>query len=115
MAGAWGWYRAVCCAPLHHIGMHGTVIRRLVVQHWDRQIFGPLEDWAADPRTTPAMLRQALDDVVACEVLAPSETDTLKIEYLDDGPEARPAEKPGPRRAAWFSLRRFWSHPRLPI
>ena len=41
-----------------------------------------LGTWAADPRTTPAMVRQALDDVIACESLAASESYALKAEYL---------------------------------
>jgi hypothetical protein len=41
-----------------------------------------LTEWAADARTTAAQLHQALDDVIACEALVPSETFTLKAEYL---------------------------------
>ena len=59
--------------------------------------------WAADPRTTPALLRQALEDVIACESLAPSETDTLKVEYLAMERMLDNPKGPGVRRPpAWF-------------
>jgi hypothetical protein len=97
MAGAWGWYRAAL-RTIHHVGMHGTVSRRGIAQRWHMQLIGRLTGWAADPRTTPALLRQAVDDVTACESLAPSESYLLKAEYLDvdrlladpDGPTLRP-------------------------
>ena len=64
--------------------------------------------WADDRRTTPALLRQALDDVVACEALAPSERDSLKAGYLEviwllDGPS-----NPG-RQVPLVRFRRFWN------
>ena len=97
MAGAWGWYCAVL-RTIYHVGMHGTVFRRTIAQGWHNELLDRLRAWAADPRTTPAMIRQALDDVVACESLAPSESYPLKAEYLDvdrlarlpDGPTRRP-------------------------
>jgi hypothetical protein len=96
MAGAWGWYRAAL-RTIHHVGMHGTVFRRGVVQRWHMQLSSRLAGWAADRRTTPALLRQAVDDVAACEALDPVESYTLKAEYLDvdrllddpDGPTLR--------------------------
>ena len=63
--------------------MHGTVFRRTVAQRWHNDLLDRLKGWVADPRTTPAMLRQALDDVIDCESLAPSESYLLKAEYLD--------------------------------
>jgi hypothetical protein len=97
MAGAWGCYRAAL-RTIYHVGMHGTVFRRGVAQRWHMQLNSRLAGWATDPRTTPALLRQAVDDVAACELLAPSESYTLKAEYLDvdrllddpDGPLSRP-------------------------
>ena len=102
MAGAWGWYRAML-RTFHHIGMRGPAIRRLVAQRWHKELSDRLTAWAADPRTTPALLRQALEDVVACESLAPSETDTLKAEYLAmermlDDPKGLGRQRP----PAWF-------------
>ncbi len=82
MAGAWGCYRAVL-RTIYHVGMHGTVYRRNIAQGWHNDLRNRLITWSADPRTTPAMIRQALDDVVACESLAPSESYLLKAEYLD--------------------------------
>ncbi len=102
MAGAWGWYRAIL-RNFHHIGMHGPAIRRLVAQGWHKEVLDRLTTWAADPRTTPAMLRQALEDVVACESLAPSETDTLKVEYLAMERMLDDPNGPGVQRPpAWF-------------
>jgi hypothetical protein len=81
MAGAWDWYRALLRAA-HHVGKHGTVFRRSVAQDWHHRLRARLKEWAADPRTTPELLRRAIDDVGACESLAPSEPYTLKAEYL---------------------------------
>ena len=67
----------------HHVGMHSSAGRRLIVQRWQSDIYARVMGWAADARTTPAMLRQALDDAVACESLAPSDTDMLKYEYIE--------------------------------
>jgi hypothetical protein len=91
MAGAWGWYRAVLRA-IRHIGMHATIFRRHLIQRWDGDLRSRLITWSADPRITPAVLRQALDDVIACESLAPSEIYSLKAEYVGvdsmlDGPD----------------------------
>ncbi len=82
MAGAWIWYRAVLRAG-RHVARYGTLSRWQAVQRWDRELRGRLIDWAANPRTTRALLRQALDDAVACESLAPSESYILKAEFLD--------------------------------
>jgi hypothetical protein len=82
MEGAWGWYRAnLRC--IYHVGMHGTVERRAAAQRWHDELRDRVTVWAANPRTTPALIRRALDDVVACEAIAPSESYTLKAEYLD--------------------------------
>jgi hypothetical protein len=81
MAGAWGWYRAML-RTIHHVGMRGSVQRRLTIQLWYGTLHERLATWAADPRTTPALLRQALADIVACEALALSEQDSLKASYL---------------------------------
>jgi hypothetical protein len=97
MTHAWAWYRAVL-RTIHHVGMHGTVFRRGIAQRWHMQLSARLAAWAADPRTSPVLLHQAVDDVAACESLAPSESYTLKAEYLDvdrllddpDGPTQRP-------------------------
>ncbi len=82
LAGAWDWYRADLRA-IRHIGMHAMIFRRLVVQRWHTDLRNRLIAWSANPRATPAMLRQALDDVIASGSLAPSETYTLKAEYVN--------------------------------
>jgi hypothetical protein len=72
MEGAWGWYRAIL-RTIHLVGLHGTVFRRSSAQQWHNELFIRLKDWSFDSRTTPAMLRRALDEVIACESLAPSD------------------------------------------
>ncbi len=102
MAAAWGWFRAILRTN-RHFGMHGTVLRRLVAVRRHQQIRDRLATWAADPRTTPALLRRAIDDVVAYESLAPSESYMLRTEYLGmdrmlDDPNGHGAGMP----PAWF-------------
>jgi hypothetical protein len=82
MAGAWDWYRAVL-RTIHHICRRGTLIRRLISQRWHGELRNQVTSWAQDSRTTPALIRRALEDVIACEALAPSESYTLKAEYLN--------------------------------
>ena len=81
MAAAWGWYRAMV-RTIHHVGMRGSVQSRSSIQRWYGQLRDRMATWAADPRTSPAQLRQALADVVARGALAPSERDSLKASYL---------------------------------
>src|SRR5262249_24323343 len=80
LAGAWTWYRAALRAA-HHLGQRGTMFDRRVAVLWQGEIRGRVDAWAADRRTTPAMLRRALDDAIACESLAPSETYSLWVDY----------------------------------
>jgi len=102
MAAAWGWYRALLRTN-RHFGMHGTVLRRLVVVRRHQRLRDRLASWAADPRTTPALLRQALDDAVACESLAPSESYMLRAEYLDVDRMLDDPNGPGPQMPpSWF-------------
>jgi hypothetical protein len=82
MAAAWDGYRSILRAD-RHFGMHGTILRRLVAVRRYPRLRDRLALWAADLRTTPATLRQALDDIVACESLAPSESYALRAEYLE--------------------------------
>jgi hypothetical protein len=107
MAGAWGWYRALL-RTVHHVGMHGTVYRRSHIQRWHRQFRERMTTWAAEPRTTPALLRRALDDVVACEALAPSELDSLKAGYLDANWLLNSPTNPG-HEVPFMRFRRFWN------
>ena len=95
MAGAWGWYRAALRRPTTWAcagrSSGGSVPRR-----WNVEIRRRVSAWAADPRTTPAMIRQALDDAVACGAFVPSETYTIKVGYPWDEADARRPEQPGP-------------------
>jgi hypothetical protein len=81
-AGAWEWYRAVL-RTIHHIRRRGTLVARLGARHWHTELRKQVTSWAKDSRTTPALLRRALADVVACEAMTPSESYTLKAEYLN--------------------------------
>jgi hypothetical protein len=80
LAGAWGWYRAVLRTS-HHEGAYGGVAGRSMAQGWRFWLSFRLTAWAADPRTTAAMLRQALEDTLACGAIRPSESYTLEVEY----------------------------------
>ena len=82
LAAAWIWYRTALRAS-YHVGRYGTTDSRRAASHWRAQLGQRLKSWAADRRTTPELLRRALDDVLACEVLAPSESYTLKALYLE--------------------------------
>ena len=82
MAEAWAWDRAALRAILH-VGLRASVIERHVARRWHTNLQERVASWAADPRTTKALLRQALDDVIASESLAPSDSYTLKTEYLE--------------------------------
>src|SRR5262249_5085139 len=72
-----------------------TVIMRLIAQSWEGTLRRRLGNWAADPRTTPTLIRRAIDDVVACGGLVPSETYTLKAEYSFVEPWLKDPDNPG--------------------
>ncbi len=80
-AGAWGWYLTYL-RTIHHVGLYGMRYRRMAAQKWHDQLRLRLTDWAADARTTSAQLHRALGDVIACEMLVPSDSYTLNAEYL---------------------------------
>ncbi len=79
-AGAWGWYRAAFRAT-HHMGLRGTLAMRGMAHRCHTELEARVAMWAADPRTSPALLRQALDDAVGFGAFVPSETYTLQAEY----------------------------------
>jgi hypothetical protein len=79
-AAAWRWYRAALRAT-YHMGLRGTIITRLVGQSRGSELRRRFSTWAADPRTSPELIRQAIDDVNACGSFVPSELYTLKAEY----------------------------------
>ncbi len=81
MAGAWGWYGAALRST-YHLGLRGTIVSRIMGNHLHAELRERSSHWAADPRTTPDLIRRALDDVVACGAFTPSESYMLKAEYL---------------------------------
>jgi hypothetical protein len=81
MAGAWNWYRAAL-RTIHQVGIHDSARRRIWARGWHKQLRRELTIWVTDRRTTPTLLQHALDDVIACEVLVPSDSYMLKAEYL---------------------------------
>jgi hypothetical protein len=82
METAWGWYRTALRGT-YHLGLQANIIGLgWSPQSRDGEFRGRLSMWAADHRTTPDLIRRALDDVVACGQFVPSESNTLKAEYL---------------------------------
>jgi hypothetical protein len=108
MAGAWGWYRAALRAT-HHMGLRGSVSARSQAQHWQRELLNRLTFWAAERRTTPDLLRRALDDAIACEAFTPSESYTIKAEYLAIDRALDRSGHAGTNRVVWQILSRFKS------
>ena len=109
MAGAWGWYRALVRMS-HHISMHGSISMRGLIARWHRQLADRLEVWSADSSTSPALLRQAIDDLTACESLLPSDRDSLMAGYLEaewllDSPGNPGHEVPLARFARFYNPR----------
>ena len=47
-----------------------------------RRLLDRLTGWSAARRTTPTLLRQALDEVIVCEAIVPSDSYALKDQYL---------------------------------
>jgi hypothetical protein len=80
MAGAWAWYRSALRAT-HHMSLRSLEFRRFIADRWRGELNGRLTSWSANPRTTAAMVRQALDDAIACGALVPSDSYTLMAEY----------------------------------
>ncbi|WP_165075635.1 hypothetical protein [Paludisphaera rhizosphaerae] len=81
MAGAWVWLRANL-RMTRLLAARGTQHRRSEAQAFHDLVRKRAAAWAADSRTTPEQIRQALDDVLACEAIVPSNAFTLKAEYL---------------------------------
>jgi hypothetical protein len=94
MAGAWDWYRAALRSN-YHIGLRGSVLVRTMAQPWQADHRGRLARWAGDRRTTPALLRLALEEAVACGNFAPSESYRLKVEYPEAMRVFENGENPG--------------------
>jgi hypothetical protein len=82
MAGAWDWYRAGLRAT-YQTGLRAPSFSRVLANRWQNQLRDRLAAWCVDRRTTPALVRQALDEVIACGALVPSETYTLKADFAE--------------------------------
>lgn len=83
MVGAWTWYRALL-RSIHHGSAYASYSGRIIAQDRHDRLLRRLEAWAADPRTTLAMLRQALDDAIACRSMRPpSDSYTLIAEFFE--------------------------------
>ena len=80
MAGAWVWYCAAMRSA-YHLGLRGSIIMRLVAQQRYAELRRRLAPWVEDSRTTPDLIRRAIDDTVACGTFSPSESYSLKAEY----------------------------------
>ncbi len=81
MAAAWDDYRTYFRTGCL-IASRGMVYRRHGATRWFDILARHLAVWATDPRTTPAQIRRALDDVLACAALVPSDPYTVKAEYV---------------------------------
>jgi hypothetical protein len=105
MAGAWTWYRSYL-RTIHLVGRCGPLYRRHEAQMWHKMLLDRLTAWSAAARTTPAQLRQALDDVIACEAIVPSDSYALKSHYIMLAPlfEARKDQARGVPPAWLISL-----------
>lgn len=102
MTGAWGWYRAYL-RTLHLVGARAAPYRRSIAQHWCKQLLERLESWSSDVRTSPADLRRALDDVIACEAIVPSEAYSLKALYVQLEPNLGSRQLLGGMPPTWLS------------
>jgi hypothetical protein len=100
MAGAWTWYRAVL-REAALVGRRGSLFERNIGLSLRSDARDRLNAWVADTRTTSAMLRRALDDVIACEALAPSEDDSLRADYLLEGRLQAGYQTAGRERMIW--------------
>jgi hypothetical protein len=81
LEGAWRWHRAIFRSS-RHVGQRGTMIERLVGRAMYQVASRQITRWASDTRVTPALLRQALDAVIADYEMTPPLSDCLKVEYL---------------------------------
>ena len=81
MAAAWIWYRAVLRMRVH-IMRRGAVFQRLVAGWSCGGVHERIATWAADRRTEVPLLRQALDDLRACEPRPEWDAFSLKVDYL---------------------------------
>jgi len=80
--GAWACFRGAFRA-VRLLGRHGTLVERELFGRLRTPLLRQLGAWADDPRTTPAQLRRALDDLAAMEAIVPDDGDAVKAFYLE--------------------------------
>jgi hypothetical protein len=109
MAGAWTWYRAVL-RTIHHEGAFATDSGRVIAQiHHDR-LRVRVKAWAADPRTSPEMIRRALADAFACRSIPPPcDSYTLVAECLQ--PDASNGQATAAKWNQIFAVPDAWVTP----
>ena len=81
MAAAWSWYRAVLRMRVH-VMRRGSMLQRFVAEGNCIGLLPRIATWAADRRTSVAMLREALDLVVSGEPKPEWDVFSLKVDYL---------------------------------
>jgi hypothetical protein len=81
MAAAWDRYRAILRMKAH-IMRRGTAFERYVTDLYCRGLQARVSAWTSDPRTQIASIRQALNDIRACEPKAEWEVFSLKLDFL---------------------------------
>jgi hypothetical protein len=86
MTGAWDWYRAIL-RTIRHGSAYTSQAGRIHAQDWHDRLRERVGRWAAERRTTPAMIRRALDAIACRSIPPPSDSYTLVAECLE--PDAR--------------------------
>ena len=81
-AGAWDCYRALL-RLITHIRRRGNTDQRSSARYSSVGLQRRLTDWATDPRTTPAQLHTALDEVLKNEPSSDWDISAIKHGYLD--------------------------------
>jgi hypothetical protein len=103
-AGAWDCYRAVF-RMLTHFRRRGNTLQRYSAKFISHGLQRRLTDWATDPRTTPAQLHTALDEVLKNEPNPDWDISAIKSWYLE---LMREIERPMPH---WIQeeIEREWT------
>ena len=83
MEGSWIHLRAGFRAA-RLIARHGALSERTFAGVLRTESLRRLGAWADDPRTTPALLRRAINDLVALESLAPDDSVPVKADYVQE-------------------------------
>lgn len=81
MAGAWRQYHAVLRFG-RHLRSYGRLSMQPYVAQMDSLVYDRLIPWARDSRTDPALLRQALDGLLAQDASSPPPSQSYKVDYL---------------------------------